>query len=44
MFEESIAKLEAPGIEVRDVVELAAAWWPYAPEEEDQTFGTYGTA
>jgi len=44
MFEESIAKLEAPGIEVRDVVELAAAWWPYAPQEEDQTFGTYGTA
>ncbi len=43
-FEESIDKLDAPGIEVRDVVELAAAWWPYAPEEEDQTFGTHGTA
>jgi len=44
MFEESINKLGAPGIEVRDVVELAACWWPYAPEEEDQTFGTHSTA
>jgi Fe-S oxidoreductase len=44
MFEEAINKLDAPGIEVRDVVELAACWWPYAPEEEDLTFGTYSTA
>jgi len=44
MFEASIKKLGAPGIEVRDVVELAAVWWPYAPEQEDSTFGTYSTA
>jgi Fe-S oxidoreductase len=44
MFEESIDKLDGSGIEVRDVVELAAAWWPYAPEEEDQTFGTHSIA
>jgi len=44
MFEDAIAKLGAPGLEVRDVVELAAAWWPYAPQEEDHTFGTHSTA
>ena len=44
IFEESLDKIDASGIEVRDVVELAACWWPYAPEEEDQTFGTYSTA
>lgn len=44
MFEEAIEKLDAPGIEVRDVVELAACWWPYAPEEEDLTFGTHSIA
>jgi len=44
MFEESIEKLAIGGIEVRDVTELAACWWPYAPEEEDSTFGTHCTA
>ncbi len=44
MFEESIDKLGIGGIEVRDVTELAACWWPYAPEEDDPTFGTHSTA
>jgi len=44
MFEESIDKLGASRLEVRDVVELAAAWWPYAPQEEDLTFGTSSIA
>jgi Fe-S oxidoreductase len=42
MFEESITKMGIDGVEVRDVVELAAAWWPYAPMgEEDRAFTTY---
>ncbi len=42
MFEASIAKLSIDGLDVRDVVELAAAWWPYAPAgDEDSTFNTY---
>ena len=45
MFEESLANKFIEGIEVRGVVELAAAWSPYSPSKhDDAVYGTQGTA